>query len=304
MSMAIIGGVAAVGTAAAAGYGAYQNKKNAEKMTDASKPNYRRDINQFVGGIKDSMPRVLGIENRYRDDFTGLNLEDVRNFMLGSGGERGVLDLNNLFTKRANNQLTRARGLDLRDMRGQAGLTRGIMDNLSPESAKMVDLAYQDAIEAQRNAKGLTGQEARSARQFALEGSQMQGREGDNSAIATMALNRDNILTQKRAEAAAATQNAYGMANSFYTMPGLQALFQTPQSYAAGQQMMNLGLGAIGSAKPQMVDIGAGLNLGAANRQNLTGMAAANAQASAAQNAAIMNAFGGIAGAAFENYKP
>lgn len=288
------------GTAIAGGASAYMNSKN-KPDEGSSAPNYRRDINQFVGGIKDSMPRVLGIENRYRDDFTGLNLEDVRNFMLGSGGERGVLDLNNLFTKRANNQLTRARGLDLRDMRGQAGLTRGIMDKLSPESAKMVDLAYQDAIQAQRNAKGLTGQEARSARQFALEGSQMQGREGDNSAIASMALNRDNILTQKRAEASAATQNAYGMANSFYTMPGLQALSQTPQSYTAGQQMMNLGLGAIGSAKPQMVDIGAGLNLGAANRQNLVGMAAANAQSSAAQNAALMGMFGNIAGGYLSN---
>jgi hypothetical protein len=43
------------------------------------------------------------------------------------------------------------------------------------------------------------------------------------------------------------------------------------------------------------------LNLGAANRQNLVGMAAANAQASASQNAALMNMFGTVAGGYLSN---
>lgn len=289
-----------VGTAAVGAGSAYMNSKN-KPDSGATQTNYRRDIRQFVQGMKSTMPDVLGMESRYRDNFTGLNLGDIQDFIGGTKGQQGLLALNNLFGKQSAQQLQGARGRDLRGMTDQAGLTRNLMQAVSPESAKMVKLAYQDAIQAQKNAQGLTGQEARSARQFALEGSQMQGREGDNSALAAQVLNRDNILTQKRQEASQMTQNAYGMANSFYTQPGLQALSSTPQSYTAGQQMLNLGLGAIGSAKPQMIDIGAGLNLGAANRQNLVGMAAANAQSSATQNAAMMNMFGNVAGSYFAN---
>lgn len=289
-----------VGTAAVGAGSAYMNSKN-KPDSEATQTNYRRDIRQFVQGMKSTMPDVLGMEGRYRDDFTGLNLGDIQDFIGGTNGQQGLLALNNLFGKKSANQLQYARGRDLRGMTDQAGLTRNLMQAVSPESAKMVKLAYQDALQAQKNAQGLTGQEARSARQFALEGSQMQGREGDNSALAAQVLNRDNILTQKRQEASQMTQNAYGMANSFYTQPGLQALSMTPQSYTAGQQMLNLGLGAIGSAKPQMIDIGAGLNLGAANRQNLVGMAAANAQSSATQNAAMMNMFGNVAGSYLAN---
>jgi hypothetical protein len=61
---------------------------------------------------------------------------------------------------------------------------------------------------------------------------------------------------------------AYQAAGGFYTQPGLNLLNQTPQSYTAGQQMMGLGLEAIGSGRPQMIDIGTPFNLGAAERQN------------------------------------
>lgn len=290
------------GTAVAGVGSAYINKKN-QPDASSGQPNYRRDIQQFVAGLKSTMPDVLGLESRYRDNFNGLNLADIQDFVVGTEGQQGLLALNKLFGRQSAQQLQGARGRDLRGMTDQAGLTRNLMQAVSPESAKMVKLAYQDALQAQKNAQGLTGQEARSARQFALEGSQMQGREGDNSALAAQVLNRENILTQKRQEASQMTQNAYGMANSFYTQPGLQALSSTPQSYTAGQQMLNLGLGAIGSAKPQMIDIGAGLNLGAANRQNLVGMAAANAQSSATQNAAMMNMFGNVAGGYLSNRK-
>lgn len=157
-------------------------------------------------------------------------------------------------------------------------MTRGLMQGLSPESAAAVQQASQAAATANANAQGLTPGETRSAQQFAREGAASRGRTFDNTGIAAEVLNRDNILGQKRAEAATATGNAFNLANSFYTAPGLQALSSTPQSFQAGQNYLNIGLGGVGSAKPQLVDIGAGLNLGAADRQNELQRQSANAQ--------------------------
>jgi hypothetical protein len=61
---------------------------------------------------------------------------------------------------------------------------------------------------------------------------------------------------------------AYQAAGGFYTAPGLQLLGSQPLSYQSGQQMMGLGLEAIGSGRPQMIDIGTPFNLGASERQN------------------------------------
>jgi len=91
---------------------------------------------------------------------------------------------------------------------------------------------------------------------------------------------------------------AYQAAGGFYTQPGLQFLGSQPLSYQVGNQMMGLGLDAIGAGKPQLFDVGSALNLGAANRQNQLAAAQANAQAKAMQNAAMWNAFGEIGGQA------
>lgn len=243
----------------------------------APKANYKKDIQQFVAGLRSTMPDVLGMEGRYRNDFTGLNLGDIQDFTRGAKGETGIVDQASGLIGQAGKQLGKARANELRQMTNQASGVRNLLANVSPESAQMVKFAQEDAVAAQRAAMGLTGSERRSAQQFAREGAADRGRLMDNSALASEVLNRDTILSAKRQEAQAATQNAYNLANSFYSAPGLQALSSTPNSYQAGQSYLGLGLGAIGSAKPQLVDIGAGLNLGAANRQNQFAANAANA---------------------------
>jgi hypothetical protein len=90
------------------------------------------------------------------------------------------------------------------------------------------------------------------------------------------------------------------MAGQFYTAPGLQLLGSQPLSYQVGNQMMGLGLDAIGAGKPQLFDVGSALNLGAANRQNIMNAQAANAQAQASYSSGLFgglgSAIGGIGG--------
>jgi hypothetical protein len=255
------------------------------------------DISRYVNAMGKNMPATLEMEGKYRPEFQGLNLGDMSSFLQGSKGNKGLVKQAGQLTDQAGRQIGMARRDELRQMEQQSGMARGFFQSLSPESARMVEYANQNAMTAQQNAMGLTGQEARSAQQFAREGAADRGRVMDNSAMAAEVLNRDNILGQKRQEAYGATQNAYNLANSFYTAPGLQALSSVPNSYQAGQGYLGMGLNSIGSARPQLISMDAGLNLASANAQNANAAGAANAQAAATRSAGYVGA-GAATGAA------
>jgi hypothetical protein len=258
----------------------------------APKANYARDISQILSAYQQSMPRILSFEQRYRPQFQDLNLQDVSRFGLG------MLGMSPEFTQQTAQQLGAAREAELGQMTGQAGLTRGLMAGLSPEQASAVQQAQQESQRAYASAQGVTPQEQRMYQQTAREGAQAAGRVGGNAAIASEIMGREDMMARKRAEAAQAGQQAFNLAGQFYTAPGLQLLGSQPLSYQVGNQMMGLGLDAIGAGKPQLFDVGSALNLGAANRQNIVGAGSANAQSSATRNAGMMAAGGAVAGAA------
>jgi hypothetical protein len=131
--------------------------------------------------------------------------------------------------------------------------------------------------------------------QTAREGAQAAGRVGGNAAIASEIMGREDIMARKRAEASQAGQQAFNLAGQFYTAPGLQLLGSQPLSYQTGNQMMGLGLDAIGAGRPQLFDVGSALNLGAAQRQNIVNANAANAQARASYSSGLFSGIGGVA---------
>jgi hypothetical protein len=225
------------------------------------------------------------METKYRPKFQGLNLGDISSFLQG---QKGVVAQGDRLNRQAGRQLTDARGREIKQMTGQTGQMRGLLQSMSPESAQMVGYAQQNAVDAQTRAMGLSGEEARSAQQFAREGAADRGRTMDNSSMVSEILNRDSILGQKRQEAYGATQNAYNLGNSFYSAPGLQALSAVPNSYQAGQGYLGLGMNSIGSARPQLLSMDAGLNLASANAQNTNAANAANAQSAATRSAGYM----------------
>jgi len=249
------------------------------------------DLSKMLSAYQQSMPGILSFEQQYRPEFQQLNLGDVEQFGLG------ILGLSPQFTQQTAQQLSAARQAELGQMTGQAGLTRGLMASLSPEQAAAVQQAQQESQRAYASAQGVTPQEQRMYQQTAREAAQAAGRLGSNAAIASEVMGRENVLAQKRAEAAQAGQQAYNLASQFYTQPGLQLLGSQPLSYQTGQQMMGLGLGAIGAGTPQLFDVGSALNLGAANRQNIVNAQAANAQAQATYGAGLFSAIGQGAGA-------
>ena len=176
----------------------------------------------------------------------------------------------------------------------------------------------------------LSQEEQRAAQQSAREAAMSSGRVGGNLGIAAEILNREQAKSARRAEAsnlanialaqrqgiagqaqtveqmrsnlnqlaAQQTGQAYDAAQSFYVNPALGMFGSTPASVAAGQNLINMGLDAIGSATPQLYDISAALGLGASQRQNQLAAATAGVQARAAQNSALF----GLGGAALGAY--
>jgi hypothetical protein len=264
------------------------------KSVQAPQANYSQDIGQMLSAYRKSMPGILKFEQQYRPQFQDLNLQDVSRFGLG------LLGMSPEFTQQTAQQLGAAREAELGQMTGQAGLTRGLMAGLSPEQASAVQQAQQESQRAYASAQGVTPQERRMYQQTAREGAQAAGRVGGNAAIASEIMGREDIMARKRAEAAQAGQQAFNLAGQFYTAPGLQLLGSQPLSYQVGNQMMGLGLDAIGAGKPQLFDVGSALNLGAAQRQNIMNAQAANAQARASYSSGLFggigSAVGGIAG--------
>jgi len=260
------------------------------KSVKAPKFDPSGDLSKMLNAYRRSMPGILSFEQQYRPEFQRQNLADVSQFGLG------LLGMNPEFTQQTAQQLGAAREAELGQMTGQAGLTRGLMAGLSPEQASAVQQAQQESQRAYAAAQGVTPEQQRMYQQTAREGAQAAGRVGGNYAIASEIMGREDIMARKRAEAAQAGQQAFNLAGQFYTAPGLQLLGSQPLSYQVGNQMMGLGLDAIGAGRPQLFDVGSALNLGAAERQNQLAAAQANAQAKAMQRAAMFNAIGEIGG--------
>jgi hypothetical protein len=266
------------------------------KTVRAPKMDIAKDIQQYVSGMSSALPEIFSQEQQFRPQFQGLNLGDIQSFLSGAGGQQGIFGLSREASQQAGMGLGEARAAELGQMTGQAGLTRGLMQALSPEQAAVVQGFGDEAQRAYAASQRISPQEQRGYQQSAREAASAAGRLGGNAAIASEVMGREDVFARKRAEAAQARQNAYNVAQGFYTQPGLSLLGSTPMSYQAGQNQLGLGLGAIGAGTPQLFDTSVGLNLGAAQRANQVAAASANAQAQASHSSGFMGALGALGG--------
>jgi hypothetical protein len=259
---------------------------------------YPKDIDKFVSAYGGALPQVLGFERQFRPEFQALNLQDISSFLGGTGGQEGLFGLSRRASEEAQRQLAGSREAELGSMAGQAPLTRGVMEGLSPEQAAVVSGFASEAERARAAAQGVSPQERRAYEQQAREGFQAAGRLGGNLGIVSEAMGREDVLARKRAEAAAAGGRAYEAAQGFYTQPGLALLSQQPLSYQTGQGMLGLGMGGMKQGTPGLINPDMGLNLGAAERQNILQAQAANAQAQASYSSGLFGGLGSALGGA------
>jgi hypothetical protein len=260
-----------------------------------------KDISQYVEGYTEALPGLIQTEGQYRPQFMGLNLGDANTFLQGTGDQMGLFGLTGLSQQQAGQNLATARQQDMDSYLGMAPQFRQFAQTLAPESQAQVDAASNEAARATQAARGLSWEDKRGADQAARESFASRGRLDDNAAVFGEAMNRESVLSGKRAEAAGARGNAFNMAQQFYSAPGMGMLTAAPQSYNAGQQTLGMGLNAIGSATPQMINPDAGVNAGMAQRNAQANAAAAGAQAQAGHSAGMLGALGSIGGAIFSD---
>ena len=189
-----------------------------------------------------NIPGFLELQNRFGPQLMGQMFGETGQFLGGVNGQPGFQGLQLSTSQQAGKTLEQLRAEELGQMTGQAGMTRGLMQALSPEQAAAVQASAQEAERARASAQGVTPEERRGYEQQAREAFQASGRLGGNLGIVSEAMGREDVMARKRAEAAQAGQRAYSQAGEFYTNPGLQALRTAPLSYGAGQQDLRTAL--------------------------------------------------------------
>ena len=219
-----------------------------------------------------NIPGFLALQDRFGPQLTEQMFGQTGQFLGGVNGQPGFQGLQLSTSQQAGKTLEQLRAEELSQMTGQAGITRGLMQALSPEQAAAVQASAQEAERARASAQGVTPEERRGYEQQVREGFQASGRLGGNLGIVNEAMGREDVIARKRAEAAQAGQRSYAQAGEFYTNPGLQALRTAPLSYGIGQQDLRTAL-TLGPEAAGGFDFNMPLNLaqqqaGAQNQAN------------------------------------
>jgi len=238
MSLAVAGTVAAVAGAGASIYGATQSGKGAGTppspvgLFDIDPITGQTQANKQSAGLlnyyRKNVPQFIKLQNRLGPQLMNQMFSQSNQFLNQQS------ELERRAALQAAGNVAEIRGLELGTMRGQAPLTRGLMEGLSPEQAAVVQASVQEAERARLSAQGVTPEEQRMYQQTAREAAQASGRVGGSSAIAAEIMGRENVMAAKRAEAAQAGQRAYSQAGEFYTSPGLNLLSNAPLAYKLG----------------------------------------------------------------------
>ena len=311
ITAAAIGAGASVYGASKAGKGAKTPKpsdifKNVTRGSDAGTNLVGRQATGLLNYYDENTGKFLDLSERLGPQFMQQMFGQTGQFLGGVNGQPGFNALQLSSAQQAGKTLAQIREEELAQMSGQAPLTRGLMQSLSPEQAAVVQGLDQEAQRAFASAQRISPQEQRGYQQTAREAASAAGRIGGNAAIASEVMGREDVFAQKRAEAAQAGLNSYGAAQGFYTQPGLQALSSAPLSYNAGGKDLALGL-QLGPQSSGDFDYNMPINLAmtAAGGQNQANMAqySANATAAAAKAKAYASIGGDLAGLGMEYYK-
>ena len=242
-----------------------------------------KDLLKYLKGLSTALPQLSDLEGQYRPRFGELNLGDVSTSLFGTNGQTGLLGMGSQANAASQQQIDAARRAELTGATGRTGDVLGLLGMIDPASQRIAGQAATMADQRFASAQGLNMQENRMAQQTAREAFGARGRLNDNSSVAAEVLGREEVLAAKRAEAMQTGQQASQM-NQQFTNPALGILMGTPASAALGQDYLNAGRQAIGAATPQMIDTGAGINLGQQQASNLSSWQQNQASAQNAQN--------------------
>lgn len=202
-----------------------------------------------------ALPKFLGLAKEFAPQFLSQAFDTAGQAYSGFAGLRDTA------AAREAETIANLRAKELGTMTGQAGLTRGLMQSLSPEQARSIEL-QQKAMERAQGLEGefqtaskpytgmfgtmaqeafgrrgaLSPEEQRAAQQRARESATAAGRLGGNSAIAAEMLNREGAQAARRQEAA----NMAGLASTNLFQTEAQRAALRGEAQAAGQNLFGM----------------------------------------------------------------
>jgi hypothetical protein len=181
-----------------------------------------------------NIPGFLAIQKKFGPEMMKQSLLESQQYLTGFKGQEGLFGLTRRAGVEAGKTIADLRSRELAQMTGQTGKVRGLMDRLSPEQARAIDLqqAYAERAQGlesqfQRQVSPYTGmfgtmakeayarrgtlstEEQRATQQQAREAAAAAGRIGGNAAISSEIMNREAAQAARRAEAQQAAQTAY-----------------------------------------------------------------------------------------------
>lgn len=183
---------------------------------------------------RQTIPGFVSLQKKLGPELMKQSLRESQQYLTGVGGQQGLFGLTEMAGREAQKQIADLRARELETMRGQAGSVRGLMETLSPEQARAIELqqAYAEraqglesefqgevspymgmfgtmAEEAYARRGALSPEEQRATQQAAREAGLASGRIGGTSAIAAEIQNREAAQAARRAEAQQSAQTAY-----------------------------------------------------------------------------------------------
>ena len=202
-----------------------------------------------------ALPKFLGLEKEFAPQFLSQAFDTAGQAYSGFAGLRDTA------AAREAETIAKLRAQELGTMTGQAGLTRGLMEALSPEQARSIELQRQ----AMERAQGLEGEfqatsaplsgmfgtmaqeafgrrgvlspeEQRAAQQSAREAATSAGRLGGNAAIAAEIQNREAAQAARRQEASGMA----GLAQQQMMQTQAQRAALRGEAQAAGQNLFGM----------------------------------------------------------------
>ena len=171
--------------------------------------------------------------------------------------------------------------------------------NADPQSARLADLAAQQAEAAFARAEGPMGFEAqRQVDQSVLGRMGGSAATQEGRAALEAALGREQYQTGRRAEAAQLGAGAFQQSRSLAGDLGAAILGRPSQGLALGAQVLGQSQQlAAGPMGPQLFDPNVGINMAMQQRSQDVSLMGAQAQANASRDSGMMGALGSIAGA-------
>lgn len=247
--------------------------------------------------------RLIGSEEQFRPRYAALELQDIETFSRGTDEQAGLFDLLEESGRRAaeiqRESLSKQRAADVEALEELSPQAVEAYRKADPRSARLADLAAQQAETAFAEAAGPLGFEA----QRQIDQSVL-GRLGGTAATQTgraaleAALGREQFVQGRRQQAAQLGQGAFQQSRAIAGDLGAAILGRPSQSLALGGQLLGQSQQlAAGPMGPQLFDPNVGINIAMQQRAQDIEFAGAQAAANASRSSGIMGAAGSIGGA-------